>query len=144
MRPSTRGSRLTALPCIDLAPVARNRVRCRILALLPICLLARGSIVDDVDLVADNDGGVGIGVAVEVRGVCGFDGVGLCYIVVSVVLLAASVVVGGYRCGAIVALALARDERVGRGMLNSVVVRALTVLSLCFQLAKNTLIYALH
>ena len=50
---------------------------------------------------------MGIGVAVEVRCVCGFDGVGLCYVVVSVVLLAASVVVGGYRCGAIVILALA-------------------------------------
>ena len=39
-----------------------------------------------------------IGVAIEVRGVCRLDRVGLRYVVVSIVLLTASVVVRGYCC----------------------------------------------
>ena len=42
------------------------------------------------------------------------------------------------------ALALVRYERVRRGVLDGVVVCALTVLSLCFQLTENTLVHALH
>ena len=67
LRPSAGGSRLASLSRVDLASTARDRHRRGVLARLPIGLLPGSSVVDDVDLIADHDGSVGIGIAVAVQ-----------------------------------------------------------------------------
>lgn len=145
LRPSSGGSRLASLSRVDLASTARDRHRRGVLARLPIGLLPGSSVVDDVDLIADDNGSVGVGVAIQVGRVCRLDGIGLCNVVVSVVALAPAIMVRGDSGRSIVGLArLAGSKGIRWGVLEGVVVCALTVLSLRLELAEDTLVDTFH